>query len=481
MKRIFLVGIIAASLLGCTEDYSSSNDVDKELQITLSLGGISTRAIDESIIGADGKGYLLPFTKVKTLKVELYKSSAEGERPIYTHTANDTELSVIKETPSGENAKLIIPKIPATTQYVKVIINEFSTADPDINGLQVTSRDASSLMTREDIPYEGYSDAVIIPEESSPDYTKVRALVEVAPVLSRFEIKPGNIVLLNPVDEGYVFDWSNGTSGKGKIKGFTSAEITALESNAVENFKNKYGVAPSGTAVYSYRVRLIQTSFPDYFNFDINHSQTGTQGVEYRRVTFYFNYFKQNLSSSTLVKHVNDNVSDWLTKGNYNLNGTYSNMCDKRSYNEQFVNAFHLFPQLVASSAGLQEVKEGMPHLIMGFYNNQYDNESASFDDSLRPDRWLTIRAFSKKTVEGELIRSFEPGYCYILSLDDVILTPWTLGLEVRITDSDKTTVSDPVIKDFDQTSHVPEPENVDFSIKLEVSKWRDKDMEIEL
>ena len=72
-------------------------------------------------------------------------------------------------------------------------------------------------------------------------------------------------------------------------------------------------------------------------------------------------------------------------------------------------------------------------------------------------------------------------GYCYSLDLDDVVITPWSLGLDVRITDGDKVTESDPIIKDFDQTSHVPEPEGADLALGLRVSKWRDKDLEVEL
>lgn len=80
--------------------------------------------------------------------------------------------------------------------------------------------------------------------------------------------------------------------------------------------------------------------------------------------------------------------------------------------------------------------------------------------------RWLTVRAFSDKSS---------------LDLDDVVITPWSLGLDVRITDGDKVTESDPIIKDFDQTSHVPEPEGADLALGLRVSKWRDKDLEVEL
>ena len=92
----------------------------------------------------------------------------------------------------------------------------------------------------------------------------------------------------------------------------------------------------------------------------------------------------------------------------------------------------------------------------------------------------MTIRAFRDKSNE-QIIASFLPGYCYSLDLDDVVLTPWSLGLEVHITDNGKTVESDPIIKDFDQTSYVPEPDGLGLIIGLKVSKWREKDLEVEL
>lgn len=106
-----------------------------------------------------------------------------------------------------------------------------------------------------------------------------------------------------------------------------------------------------------------------------------------------------------------------------------------------------------------------MPHVIICFTGTK---------------RWLTIRAFSDKG-NSEIIRAFKPGYCYSLDLDDVVITPWSLGLEMRITDGDKVVESDPVIKDYDQTSHVPEPEKSELVMGLKVSKWREKDIEAEL
>lgn len=141
-------------------------------------------------------------------------------------------------------------------------------------------------------------------------------------------------------------------------------------------------------------------------------------------------------------------------------------MYDTRTSDTGKVNVFHLFPQSVAADATLQQIKDGMPHLIMSF--------------STGNKRWLTIRAFSDKS-NDKIINAFEPGYCYSLDLDDVVITPWSLGLEVRITDKDKESESDPIIKDFDQTSHVPEPEGLGLTLGLKVSQWRNKDLEVEL
>lgn len=75
MRKVFFVGLIAM-LTGCSQEsrVSSPEDSGIELQINLSLGSVSTRAVDDPITGNDGEGYVLPFTEVKTLKVDLYKS-----------------------------------------------------------------------------------------------------------------------------------------------------------------------------------------------------------------------------------------------------------------------------------------------------------------------------------------------------------------------------------------------------------------------
>ena len=124
--------------MSCTQENISYESSDVELQVSLSLGRISTRAVDGSIIGDDGKGYVLPFTEIKTLEVELYKSLDEST--IYTYTASSKEIEKIKAT-TGEFAQLSILKIPTATRYVKVIINQFSTTNPTINHLQVTNQD----------------------------------------------------------------------------------------------------------------------------------------------------------------------------------------------------------------------------------------------------------------------------------------------------------------------------------------------------
>lgn len=457
MKKVFFVGLIAM-LMSCTQENISHESSDVELQVSLSLGRISTRAVDGSIIGDDGKGYVLPFTEIKTLEVELYKSLDEST--IYTYTASSKEIEKIKAT-TGEFAQLSILKIPSATRYVKVIINQFSTTNPTINHLQVTNQDDSPAptMTRENIPYEGIStEIIVVPEESTSLDVKVKAIVEVAPVLSRFEIIPGTIEVVNPADKGYTFDWTDGTTGRTKITQFTEAEILNAEASARENFKKKHGADASAAATYSYRISLIRSPFPD--NFDINNATTG----------FYMNYFKLNLNSTTLIKNSNDGISDWnMSAGyaGYKKGGEHSNMYDTKTSDPKKVNAFHLFPQSAATNATLTQVKDGMPHIIFGFSADSFK-------------RWLTIRAFRDKSNE-QIIDSFLPGYCYSLDLDDVILTPWSLGLEVRITDNGKTAESDPIIKDFDQTSYVPEPDGLGLIIGLKVSKWREKDLEVEL
>lgn len=472
MKKVFFVGLIII-LMSCARESVTPESSGIELQVNLSLGSVSTRAADESIIGGDGKGYVLPFTEVKTLKVELYKSLHEN--PIFTHTASSEEITKIKNTPTGQLAKLSIAKIPVATQYIKVIINQFTASNPDINHLQVTNRDDSPAptMTRKDIPYEGTSTSiVIVPEESTTEATKVRATVEVTPVLTRFEIAPGEITITNPTTAGYVFDWVDGTEGRAKVTKFTEAEIIAGEASARENFKKKYGTEASTSAVYSYCVKQIHSSFPT--DLDINSIPTDC----------YVNYFKQNFNSTALVKNGNDGVSDWnmaVGFAQYIKGGKHSNMYDTRTTDKTQVNAFHLFPQSTAANEPtLQQVKDEMPHIILGFYYTDTRNIQTGTRATGRPARWLTIRSFRNKS-SNEIIHAFEPGYCYSLALDDVILTPWSLGLKVRITDGNKTAESDPIIKDFDQTSHVPEPEGLDLTIGLKVSKWRNNDLEVEL
>ncbi|MDC2625427.1 hypothetical protein [Bacteroides ovatus] len=81
MKKVFFAGFIAM-LMSCTQENISRESSDIELQVNLSLSSISTRAVDGSIIGDDGKGYVLPFTEIKTLEVELYKSLEESTIPV---------------------------------------------------------------------------------------------------------------------------------------------------------------------------------------------------------------------------------------------------------------------------------------------------------------------------------------------------------------------------------------------------------------
>ena len=125
------------------------------------------------------------------------------------------------------------------------------------------SQDAppAPTMSREKIPYEGVSSAIVIPDESTLEYIKTRATVEVAPVLSRFEIKPGSIKIVDPAASGYTFDWTDGEKGKAKIKDFSAGEISNAEESARENYRKKHGTDASASAVYSYRVRLIRLSF----------------------------------------------------------------------------------------------------------------------------------------------------------------------------------------------------------------------------
>lgn len=131
MRKVFFLGLIAL-LAGCSQENVSPESPNIGLQVNFSLGA-ATRSVDESIIGSDGQGYVLPFNEIKVLKVELYKSLDEG--PIFTHTATDPELQEIHATVSGEAAKLSIPKIPVATEYVKIIINPFTDPNPDINHL----------------------------------------------------------------------------------------------------------------------------------------------------------------------------------------------------------------------------------------------------------------------------------------------------------------------------------------------------------
>ena len=253
MRKVFFVGLIAI-LTGCSQEsrVSSPEDSGIELQINLSLGSVSTRAVDDPITGNDGEGYVLPFTEVKTLKVDLYKSLEAA--PIFTYTATDAEIAGIRNTATGKLARLSIPKIPVTTQYVKVTINRFKEENPLINQLQVSSQDdpPAPTMNRTEIPYEGVTkEIIVIPEESDPFSVKVKATVEVAPVLSRFEIIPGEIVVTNPATTGASFDWTDGTAGRDKIKNFTEADITAAEAGARENFRKKYGTNTTAAAIYS--------------------------------------------------------------------------------------------------------------------------------------------------------------------------------------------------------------------------------------
>ena len=218
MRKVFFVGLIAM-LTGCSQEsrVSSPEDSGIELQINLSLGSVSTRAVDDPITGNDGEGYVLPFTEVKTLKVDLYKSLEAA--PIFTYTATDAEIAGIRNTATGKLARLSIPKIPVTTQYVKVTINRFKEENPLINQLQVSSQDdpPAPTMNRTEIPYEGVTkEIIVIPEESDPFSVKVKAIVEVAPVLSRFEIIPGEIVVTNPATTGASFDWTDGPIGKSR-------------------------------------------------------------------------------------------------------------------------------------------------------------------------------------------------------------------------------------------------------------------------
>ena len=81
-------------------------------------------------------------------------------------------------------ARLSIPKIPVTTQYVKVTINRFKEENPLINQLQVSSQDdpPAPTMNRTEIPYERVTkEIIVIPEESDPFSVKVKAIVEVLP------------------------------------------------------------------------------------------------------------------------------------------------------------------------------------------------------------------------------------------------------------------------------------------------------------
>ena len=227
MRKVFFVGLIAM-LTGCSQEsrVASPENSGIELQINLSLGSVSTRAVDAPITGNDGKGYVLPFTEVKTLKVDLYKSLEAA--PIFTYTATDAEIAGIRNTATGELARLSIPKIPVTTQYVKVTINRFKEENPLINQLQVSSQDdpPAPTMNRTEIPYEGVTkEIIVIPEESDPFSVKVKAIVEVAPVLSRFEIIPGEIVVTNPATTGASFDWTDGTAGRDKIKNLSLIHI----------------------------------------------------------------------------------------------------------------------------------------------------------------------------------------------------------------------------------------------------------------
>lgn len=101
MRKVFFVGLIAM-LTGCSQEsrVASPEASGIELQINLSLGNVSSRAVDDPITGNDGKGYVLPFTEVKTLKVDLYQSLEAA--PIFTYTATDAEIAGIRNTATGK-------------------------------------------------------------------------------------------------------------------------------------------------------------------------------------------------------------------------------------------------------------------------------------------------------------------------------------------------------------------------------------------
>lgn len=144
-------------------------------------------------------------------------------------------------------------------------------------------------------------------------------------------------MVTNPATTGASFDWTDGPIGRDKIKNFTEADIAAAEAGARENFRKKYGTDATAAAIYSYRVRLIRSPFPD--GFDINSTPTGFY--------FYMNYFKPSLNAATIIKNTNDGISDWnMTTGfaEYKKGGQQSNMYDARTSETTKVNAFHLFP-----------------------------------------------------------------------------------------------------------------------------------------
>lgn len=463
MREIFLIVLIAL-LASCNTNIDTDTQSIPQvgtLRVGLSLGRVDTRSVDGSI----GAGYILPFSAINTLTVELYESLTA--LPIFTHQATFTEIEKIKATPTGGEASLFISDIPLNTKHVRVVINEFTETNPNINHLQITNSDTplAPTMNRYQIPYEGVSSNITLLPAVNTERITVTATVEVGPVLSRFEITPGTIKVVDPAADGYTFDWTAGDAGKLKIKGYTATEINAAEKSAQENFKKKYGTDASASAFYSYRVRLVrQTAIANMGEVTSAHTD------------FYVNYFKQQLNDAALVKNINNGTDSWKTiagggTADYALNGAHSNLFDilPAPLTADKVIAYHLFPQKVAPDATVQEVKEGMPHIILSFVS------TGSIDT-----RWLTIRAFRDKTSD-KMITELKPGYCYLLDLDDVVLTPWSLALEVRVTDKTQTTDSDPIIKDFDPTANVPEPGSSELLIGITVRQWKSKDIVVEV
>lgn len=461
--RIILICIISL-LTACNRDNGNSdNDLIGTLQVSLSLGEAKhSKSEDNPIYDNNGNGYTLPFSAINTMTVQLYESLDQA--PIYIHQATAQEIALIRTYPMGAKANFLISDIPIRTKYVEVLINQFEQANPDINLLQASNRDtpAPPAMTRELIPYSGITSNVTL--TPGKEVITIAAAVKVGPVLSRLEITPGFISIIDPGNSSYTFDWTAGDAGRAKAGGFTEALIGAAEASARENFKKQHNIEASTSAIYSYRVTLVRQTLT-YGANDWANNNIGS----------YVNYFKQHLLSTTLVKNTNNDKDSWHSindggTADYEQNGAHSNLFDTFTdfWDPAKVIAYHFFPQSVAADATEQQVKEGMPHVILRLT-----------DVSTNYTRWLTIRTFLN-TDRTALVTSFKPGYCYSFKLADIILTPWSLALEVRIADNGKTADSDPVIKDFDQTSNVPEPEDSDYLVELTVRPWREKDIETE-